>query len=634
MAYILTPRSLGRTYHFERSETIDELLKSKDGKKMKGAEVAVLTMLGLNPLVFTLPGGAVLPWSQYAAQYKNLLKTICVKHEAHAVFAQEGYTATSGIPAFSVVTSGPGAVQALIGIYDGAMEFVSGVVFTGNVPLEYLLNEHIRAFQSARAVQAASALAKNAWLVDSEHKIQEVLYNAFLNSLGYPQEIKLVDVPKDKQLKETQFEYFKPVIFKTDAYNELDYQVLNNLADAIKAAERPFVVIGRGAKFARYDVWELIERIGLPFGYTLKGKGILPDDHPQNLGPIGQHGGIGTNRVMSEADLVICIGTNGDDRAFLNPEEFTHGKRAVINPYLVNAQARLRIDYPIKAEADIAVTELLKLLGNNGQHQRLRMWNEYTHKLVDNEPRYNNRNNGLSPVDAIDDIVSSMNIDIYVLDVGEHQMHGMRANALRLGIYKKGELYGHTPLEVRLNYDKETITSGTAGTMHTNIGYASGAKIARPNKNVVGIMGDGGFEMNPTQLWIPKAYGLDISFVVINNRSWGQVFEWLDNYHEQMTEHAITSKQIETEEGLVDIPDFEGFARAYRIPFRRVADSELLATVLPEFNNIKGPKLLELIVTQHGAYPMTPNQGTYWDAFVVPKLTYREAVNTGKLIHM
>ena len=171
--------------------------------------------------------------------------------------------------------------------------------------------------------------------------------------------------------------------------------------------------------------------MGLPFGYTLKGKGVMPDDHPQNYGLIGQHGKTATNRAMENADFVLMIGCNGDDRAFLNPNNYTGGKTAIINPYTVNVLARFPVDYVVASDSFLALTELLKILHGNGQHEKLREWNSGIRRNYDGEDTYNVLQDGMSPVDLMRGIDAQFNPDILVLDVGEHQMHAAKLVGLK-----------------------------------------------------------------------------------------------------------------------------------------------------------------------------------------------------------
>ena len=600
---------------YERPESIDELLKAKHGQKMSGAEVATLTMIGLNRTQFGLPGGAILPLDQMLAQYSKLVQYVLVKHEAHAAHAGGAMGEILGVPGIAVVTSGPGAVNALTGLYDSTMEFYPLLLVTGNVPLSALKNPYIRAFQGARVVEAAKALGKDAFLVEDVHKVQRTLIEAFLLAMTHPYGGVLVDLPKlETQIMETTFEYFQQPI-PNGMQSSLDQKVLREFAEELQKAERPFVVLGRGAFSARQEVWELIERMSLPFGYTLKGKGVLPDDHPQNYGSVGQHGKKATNIALRDADIVLMIGCNGDDRAFLNNEGFTKGKRALINPYTVNALARLTIDYVINVEAEYSTAELLKLVDGNGQHEKLRRWNVQIRENFDKEPVYNEVKSGISPVDLMRDIDSAFNPDVLVLDIGEHQMHAMNHIKLEFG-YDRSQLYGTTPVQIRTKFNKRVFTSGTAGTMATLLPFASGAYIAIDNHNkqhlvegqykkpsVLGVIGDGGLEMHVAALWIPSANELDIPIVVMNNHSYGQVFEWLTNMHNLQVEHSYTSKERDGPHGKIVIPNFAGVGVMYNLPYWTVEDPKLLTQVLNAFKNGKGPRILDVIVPNMGAYP-------------------------------
>lgn len=448
--------------------------------------------------------------------------------------------------------------------------------------------------------------------------------------MEHPQGPILIDIPKDIQLKDTTFEYLEqPSENNQVNHNDLDKKILYELSSALNSAQKPFVVLGRGALNARQEVWELIERMGLPFGYTLKGKGVLPDDHPQNYGLIGQHGKLATNKAMSESDLVLMIGCNCDDRAFLNPKEFTHGKKAVINPYLANASARLFIDYPVKTDAKYAVSALLttlKLMEQNKHQERLQGWNTYIKERYNEEHFYNQRGKDLSPVDLMQGIDKCFNPDILVLDIGEHQMHTANHVRLKSHYYKKGGIYGHTHSEQRLAFKKRILTSGTAGTMATSVPYAAGAKIANPDADVLVIMGDGGLEMHVSALWLLARNNLNIPVIVSNNRSYGQVNSWLRDFHEGRIEHAQTSAAGYSQNGGIAIPDFEGAAQMYELPYLLVRGyshferkSYNLTSALQELSKCEGPRLMEAIVSNQGAYPMIPSGQTFDKVILKPE---------------
>jgi len=603
----------------ERSQSIDDYLKSRHGQKMSAAEITALTIMGTNPVIFGLPGGAILPLDQMTAVHKGDVKYFLGKNESLLPYASGAYGEVTGIPAYSLMTSGPGVIQGLVGIYNAMMEFQPTVAISGNVFYKALMDDKTRAFQKAKVVEAAKGLEINAVLVEKPQALQEIIKQAFLDSTKHPMGPVLVDIPKDVQEAETRFEYFEPVQLGDENQFNLDYNVLGELAKALSSAQRPFVVLGRGALNARQEVWELIERMRLPFGYTLKGKGILPDDHPQNYGLVGQHGATATNQAMENSDLVIMIGANGDDRAFLNPKDFTHGKRAIINPYLVNAQARLSFDYPIATDAQLATSELLKMLDGGGRHEKLRRWNESIRTSHENEPVYNPRKRGISPVDLVQKLNDYLKPDIFVSDIGEHQMHGAKHLNLNSEYYKNAELYGNTPTSKRQLFDKRILTSGTAGTMATSISYAAAAKIADPKKNVMVLIGDGGLEMHMEALWLLAANRLNVPVVVMNNGQYGQVLEWLGAYHDGRTEHAPTTIKVHGPNGTKSIPDFSGLGTIYNMHFFRAQYNNQIDSALQQFSRKRSPRILEAKVYPMGAYPMIPNGRTSSSAIIPTK---------------
>lgn len=219
-----------------RTSTIDDLLKAKHEQEMSGAEATILTMMGLNPVVFGLPGGAILPLEQYITAYKSCFRYFQVKHEMHAPVAAGAYGEVAGVPAFALVTSGPGVANSMTGLYENEMEFERSVTVSGNGFLDVLKDRRKRGFQVARAVEGGLAFGKNAYLVEDRNTIQRILIDAFRESMTLPFGSILVDIPKDIQTKgTTRFEYFEPPKLDNQYTGNLDYKVLHEFDEALKS---------------------------------------------------------------------------------------------------------------------------------------------------------------------------------------------------------------------------------------------------------------------------------------------------------------------------------------------------------------------------------------------------------------
>lgn len=618
-----------------RSQTIDDLLKSKHGEKMTGAQAATLTIMGLNPKLFGLPGGAILPVEQWITYYSRLhpeLEYHGVKHESHAVHAAAGWGALTGQTGIAEVTSGPGWTNAATGLYDALMEGYPVMVVSGNVNLSVLNNPNIVGFQASKAAEGAAAITKRAVRVDGPDEIQRNLIESYIHAMTPPFGSVLVDLPKlDAQLSETRFEYFEPPTANYQKYFNIDQKAIHELAKVLQKAQRPFIVLGRGALNARENAWTLIEKLGIPFGYTLKGKGVMPDDHPQCYGLIGMHGKKAVNQAIKDSDLVLNVATMMDDRAYTNGEKFTDGKKALINIYPPNALARTSIDYLIQADVNYALSELLNLVDGNVQHEKLKPWNAKIRESYEKEEVYNDIKNGLSPVDLMRAVDSAFNPDVLLMDVGEHQMHAAKLVGLKSGLYNGAGLYGKTSREKMKTFNKQVLTSGTAGTMGSALPYAQGAyfamqQLAKKYPNIIEyknpkflvVMGDGGLEMHISALWLAAANYQDIPIALVNNRSYGQVFEWLDVIHNKETDHAATSRMKEGPYGNMPIPNFRGVAMLYNLPYWNVQDEKSLVKSLNEFANEEGPRLLEAVVGRLGAYPLEPAGGTVEQTIMRP----------------
>lgn len=607
--------------NIERTIKIDKILKDADQKELSGAEIAALTILGLNPLVFGIPGTANLDLTTILTNYLES-NYILSKHEAQAVFAAAAYAATSNIPAFVIVTSGPGVFNAFTGIYDATMEFYPVVVISGNVESNILKNKDYIAFQKSYSVKSANFFAKSSVLVTKAFDIQKSIYDGFLNSCQLPQGASLIDITKDAFQGKAKFNYFAPFLIENN-FKEPDVKLLKQFADLLVASERPLVVLGRGAFQARKEVWQFIENFKLPFCYTLKGKGVLPDDHPQNYKYLGMHGFEAANKALYNADLVIIIGASCDDFAFRNAKKFTKGKVVVINPYLKHVLARIKPDLAIESSAQDTIKELFKVLSffskkNKKDEDLIVNWHKLLRQYWQSESNkvYNKKGRFISPVDAAKLLNDFYNPDLLVVDVGEHQQHIVRFLDLKALIYKdKNNLFAKTEESFINNFNKRILTSGTAGTMGVSISYAFGASLFSRDKDILTVLGDGTLEMHLSALWF-WAYDFKFKYkaVIFNNREYGEIDEPKFFNHKYKSRYlnttVINNKKI--------VPEFSALSTLYNIEYYHSNNNKSLLNNLSTVLKSSNTYLFEILVDSLGCYPYIPAGGTILDVINQP----------------
>lgn len=600
-----------------RTVHIDDLIKSCHKKEFIGAEITALTIMGLNPLVFGLPGGAILPLTEMIGRYGLEIDYILAKNESLAVFAAAGYGAVTGLPAFVAVTSGPGALNSLPGAYDATMEFYPVVIITANVPKKLLKNPNLRIFQEAQIAKGGKFFAKKTFFVDDVKNIQKTLIKAYKEAMKIPQGAVLVDIPKDIFFNKIKFEYFEPLEFERK-FKKFNKNEIKDCLELIDDSKRPLVVIGRGALSARKELWNFIEQMELPFCYTLKGKGILPDDHPQNYGYIGMHGLFSANKALYDSDLVIIIGSNGDDRAFPNPQNFTKGKKIIINPYVKNFNARIKANVICDTGAEIVLPVLNKQLFFKKLGGKLQSWHNNLRKMKLADKIYNKLNKYISPIDASKIINEQFNPDLLVLDVGEHQQHATKFIQFKTGFYSNDQLLAVTPEYIVDSYDKSILTSGTSGTMGTAISYTFGAKIAKPKIQTLTILGDGCLEMHLSSLWFTALEFSSIQCVLFNNREFGEIEELITDFHKYKETYLKNSMKKDGPEGQKIIPQFKGAAQIYNLYYETVSSEKTLNQTLKKFKKLNRSYLVEILVNRLGAYPIIPSGKTVKDTINKP----------------
>ena len=499
-----------------------------------GADLILDTLLELGiSTIFGYPGGAVLPL--YDAIYKNdKINHILSRHEQGSLHEAEGYAKSTGKLGVAVVTSGPGATNAITGIADAMSDSVPLLVFTGQVARAGIGKD---AFQEADIVGITMPITKYNYQVRETADIPRIITEAVhIATTGRPGPV-VIDLPKDVSALETDFIYSPEVNLPSyqPTLDPNDMQIKKILKQLSKA-KKPVLLAGGGISYAEAskELNEFAERYQIPVVTSLLGQGTIATSHPLFLGMGGMHGSFAANIAMTEADFMISIGCRFDDRLTGNPKTFAkNAKVAHIDIDPAEIGKIISADIPVVGDAKKA---LQMLLAEPTVHNNTEKWIEKVTKDKNRVRSYDKKERVVQPQAVIERIGELTNGDaIVVTDVGQHQMW-------------TAQYYPY-------QNERQLVTSGGLGTMGFGVPAAIGAKIANPEKEVILFVGDGGFQMTNQELAILNIYKVPIKVVMLNNHSLGMVRQWQESFYEGRTSESVFDT----------LPDFQLMAQAYGI---------------------------------------------------------------------
>ncbi|MFY9177625.1 MAG: biosynthetic-type acetolactate synthase large subunit [Caldicoprobacterales bacterium] len=531
--------------------------------KMTGAEAVVraLELEGAD-LIFGYPGGAVT--HIYDALHRSDIHHVLVRNEQAAAHAANGYARVTGKVGVCIATSGPGATNMITGIATAYMDSIPMVAITGQVPLSMVGRD---VFQEADITGATEPFTKYSYLVKDVNDIPRIFKEAFyLASTGRPGPV-LIDIPKDISMATLDFKY--PDQVKLRGYKPI-YEghpgQIKRMAKAILESSRPVICIGGGAisSNATPEIIELAETIKAPVASTLMGIGAFPGDHELSLGFLGQHGVYAANRAVSEADLLILLGARMGDRATGKTQEFAQRAKVIhmdIDPAEIGKN--VEIDIPIVGDIKTTLKELLKKNISRqdwGWLSTVKKWKAKTEGV-------GHCTQGLNPMEIIKMLSDMVPEDtVLVTDVGQHQMWAAR-------YYKTRK-------------PRTFLTSGGLGTMGYGLPAALGAKLGCRDKEVILIVGDGGFQMSLGELATIVQERAEVKIMIFNNGYLGMVREIQQQLHEER--YYQTAMQGN--------PDFVKLAHAYGIKSFRVEKEENILEGIRQLLEYKGPIIGEFVI--------------------------------------
>lgn len=510
-----------------------------------GSELVLETLrdLGIDT-IFGYPGGAVLPLYDAIYNFKGI-RHILGRHEQGCLHEAEGYAKSTGKLGVAVVTSGPGATNAITGIADAMSDSVPLLVFTGQVARAGIGKD---AFQEADIVGITMPITKYNYQVRETADIPRVITEAVhIATTGRPGPV-VIDLPKDVSALETDFVYSSeidlPSYQPTLEPNEMQ---IKKILKQLSKAKKPVLLAGGGISYAEAaaELNEFAERYQIPVVTSLLGQGTIATSHPLFLGMGGMHGSFAANIAMTEADFMISIGCRFDDRLTGNPKTFAkNAKVAHIDIDPAEIGKIIAVDIPVVGDAKKALQQLLAepIVRNNTEK-----WIEKVTKDKNRVRSYDKKERVVQPQAVIERIGElTMGDAIVVTDVGQHQMWTAQYYP-----YQNG---------------RQLVTSGGLGTMGFGVPAAIGAKIANPDKEVVLFVGDGGFQMTNQELAILNIYKIPIKVIMLNNHSLGMVRQWQEAFYDGRTSESVFDS----------LPDFQLMAQAYGIKNYKFDNPETL----------------------------------------------------------
>jgi acetolactate synthase-1/2/3 large subunit len=515
-------------------------------------------------VIFGYPGGAIMPIYDALYDYKEKLNHILVRHEQGGIHAGQGFARTSGKVGVVFATSGPGATNLVTGLADAMIDSTPLVCITGQV-FAHLLGTD--AFQETDVINITTPVTKWNYQVTDATEIPEVLSKAFyIARSGRPGPV-LIDITKNAQIQKFDYSGYTPCnhIRSYRPKPLIRNEYLEQAATLINQAKKPFVLWGQGVILgeAEKEFKAFVEKSGIPSAWTILGAGAIPTDHPLNVGMLGMHGNYGPNVLTNECDVMIAIGMRFDDRVTGRLDKYAKQAKIIhldIDPSEIDKNVQTTV--PVWGDCKETLPALTALIEQKTYPEWLQKFRDFGQKEIEAVISHLNE---LTHGEAI-----------IVTDVGQHQMVACR--------YAK------------LNKTRSNVTSGGLGTMGFALPAAIGAKFGAPERTVVAVIGDGGFQMTLQELGTIMQSNIDVKILILNNRFLGMVRQW----QELFNQHRYSFVDIES-------PDFVALAAAYRIKGKSISERGDISSSLKEMLDHKGSFLLEVMVTkENNVFPMVP----------------------------
>ena len=557
-------------------------------KNISGAEAVVHSLLNEGvDLVWGYPGGAIMPVYDEFYKFQDKLKHVLARHEQGAVHAAQGYARSSGKVGVAIATSGPGATNLVTGIADAQIDSTPIVCITGQVPSHLLGSD---AFQETDIIGISMPVTKWNYQITKASEIPEIFAKAFyIARSGRPGPV-LIDITKDAQFELFDYKYSKcKGIRSYNPFPVINNTSIDNAVELINKAKKPFIVWGQGVILgnAEIEFKDFVEKSGIPAAWTILGLSALPTSHELNVGMVGMHGNYGPNILTNECDLLIAVGMRFDDRVTGDPNTYASQAKIIhldIDPAEINKN--INVDVPVIGDCKESLKLITKKIQNKTHGKWISRFDDLMkiefEKVINSD--LNPVKDGLTMGESIIAINEFTNGDaIIVTDVGQHQMVACRyANFIQ---------------------SKSNITSGGLGTMGFALPAAMGAKMGALKREVVAVIGDGGYQMTIQELGTIFQLQIPVKIVVLNNDFLGMVRQWQQLFFDKR--YASTE--------MVN-PDFVAIAKGYYLDSERVKDRKDLKPAVERMIKSKKPYVLEICVEkENNVFPMIPSGASVSD---------------------
>jgi len=549
--------------------------------KISGSEAVINCLINEGiEIIYGYPGGAIMPVYDELFKYQDKIHHVLTRHEQGATHAAQGFARISGKVGVAIATSGPGATNLVTGLADAQIDSTPMICITGQVSSKLLGSD---AFQETDIIGISTPITKWNYQITKASEIPEIFAKAFyIAKSGRPGPV-LIDITKDAQFELFDFSYNK--INGIRSYNpvpDINNNKIKEAAKLINQAKKPLIVWGQGVILgnAEKELINLVEKTGIPAAWTILGASAIPTEHPLNVGMLGMHGNYAPNIKTNECDVLIAIGMRFDDRVTGDVTRYAKQAQIIhfeIDPAEVNKN--IEVDIAVLGNAKHTLKEVINYVDASSHKNWLKEFTDLYqvefNKVIDAE--INPTKKGLTMGEVIKHIneFTKGNAAI-VSDVGQHQMV-----ACRYANFKTS---------------KSNITSGGLGTMGFALPAALGAKMAAPNREVVAVIGDGGYQMTIQELGTIFQTKAAVKIVVLNNDFLGMVRQWQQLFFEKR--YASTE--------MVN-PDFVKIAEGYYIKAKRVNKRDELASAIEEMIKSEEPYFLEVVVEKEAnVFPMIP----------------------------
>ena len=555
---------------------------------MSGSEALIHCLVAEGAdLIYGYPGGAIMPFYDELHKHQDKIRHVLTRHEQGATHSAQGFARATGKVGVAVATSGPGATNLITGIADAQIDSTPMVCITGQVGSHLIGSD---AFQETDIIGISTPVTKWNYQITRAEEIPEVLAKAFyIAKTGRPGPV-LIDITKDAQFGELDYAYAKCEHIRSYKHTpEVAPEALKEAAALINSAKKPMIVWGQGVILgeAEEEFKAFVELSGIPAAWTILGVSAIPTDHPLNVGMVGMHGNYGPNVLTNECDVLIAIGMRFDDRVTGNLETYAKQAKVIhfeIDPAEVNKN--VHADVAVLGNSKESLAQILPLIDkrvHNAWHQQFKdLYKIEFDKVIKNDITPSKE--GLTMGEVIAGINKETNGEaIIVTDVGQHQMIG-----IRYAEYKQS---------------KSNITSGGLGTMGFALPAAIGAKMGAPDREVVAIIGDGGYQMTIQELGTILQTGAAVKIVVLNNEFLGMVRQWQQLFFDKR--YASTDMKN---------PNFCKIAEAYGIENKQVTKREELKDAVKQMINSPNSFFLEVMVEKEdNVFPMIPTGASVSD---------------------